>query len=225
MKKELPEWRPKAKVLDDVKRYFLGFHRNKREIYVRRKQIAERLKMRIRTLDRYLHHLAATGWMETVRRTPRTAIRQVKPAAIGASFGGSVGGSQEKEILGRKEQKQHHQCGDDVASNRPYLTASGDETELLAFAGVPHSASNVAFIRARTAAGVPIGQIRGAVAMALRRRVQAGNHAPIHSMKYFAGAIDEIVRFFGAGGGIDYCRFHEMRLKDDIRRQEGRDAA
>jgi len=224
MKKELPEWRPKAKVLDDVKRYFLGFHCNGREIYIRRKQIAEKLKMRVRTLDRYLHHLAATGWLETVRRTPRTAIRQVRPAAIGGSFGESFGGSQERETLRRTQQKQHH-WRDDVARTCPNPTASADELELLAFAGVQANAANLAVIRATVSTGVPTGQIRGAVALALHRRLGAGNHGRIHSMKYFDGAIEEIVRFFGPGGGMDYCQFREMRLRTEIRRQQERDPA
>lgn len=208
-----------------MKQYFLGFHRNHREIYIRRKSLAERLKMSVRTLDRYLHYLASTGWMGTVKRTPRTAIRQVRMAAIGGSVGESVGGSQEKEILGRKNQKQHHQP-DDAAQSCLNSDGSADELNLLALAGVPVNEVNLTFIRAKVAAGISIVQMRGAVAMTLRRRLQAGRRGPIQSLKYFSGAIYEIVQHFDVMmNGADYCRFHEVRLQTEIQRQQERDAA
>ncbi len=74
MKNNLTPWRPKPRVLEQVKQYFLGFAHNGREIYARRKKIAERLNMPVRTLDRYLHYLAETEWMETTERRPRIAL-------------------------------------------------------------------------------------------------------------------------------------------------------
>lgn len=73
------QWKPKPGTLARVKIYFQGYLANGRDIYARRKHIAERLQMSIRTLARYLAHLAAEGWIETVKRTARTAIRKVLP--------------------------------------------------------------------------------------------------------------------------------------------------
>ncbi len=71
------QWKPRPGMLARVQSYFEGYQANRRDIYARRKHIAERLGISIRTLARYLAHLAALGWIETVKRTARTAIRKV----------------------------------------------------------------------------------------------------------------------------------------------------
>ncbi len=214
-----------------VKQYFLGFRRNDRKIFMRRKRLAERLKLSVRTLDRYLHHLAETGWMETTKRTPRTAFRSVKVSAfggsVGESIGGSFGGSQKRKNPSKESfevgaHKQHHQP-DDVAAACP--DASGGELDLLVLAGVRRNSANVAYIRATVQKGIPIGLIRGAVCLALRRRFQAGNHGRVNSMKYFAGAIHEIVQVLGVSSDNEYFRFQESQLKREIREHKKRGAA
>ena len=70
-------WKPRQRTLAQVKGYFQGYLTNGRDIYARRKHIAARLGMSVRTLARYLAFLAAEGWIETVKRTARTAIRKV----------------------------------------------------------------------------------------------------------------------------------------------------
>jgi hypothetical protein len=125
MTKTLLPRRPKPAVLEKVKHHFLGFRHFQREIHAKRKPLASRLELSVRTLDRYLHHLAEIGWMETTRRTPRTAFRTVIAPAPGASVGGSpgesLGGSQKRESQKRKSlkeelegkpPKQHHQRDD-----------------------------------------------------------------------------------------------------------------
>ena len=71
------QWKPRPGMLSKVKSYFEGYQANRRDIYARRKHIAERLGISVRTLARYLAHLASLGWIETVKRTARTAIRKV----------------------------------------------------------------------------------------------------------------------------------------------------
>jgi len=71
------QWKPRPAMLAKVKGYFQGYLANGRDIYARRKHIAEKLGVSIRTLARYLAWLAADGWIETVKRTARTAIRKV----------------------------------------------------------------------------------------------------------------------------------------------------
>jgi hypothetical protein len=70
-------WKPLPHVLEKVKSYFRGYQVKAREIFARRKYIAAKLEMGVRTLARYLAHLAAEGWLKTVKRTPRTAFREV----------------------------------------------------------------------------------------------------------------------------------------------------
>ena len=76
-RKPAAPWKPRPYTLARVKIYFQGYLANGRDIYARRKHIAERLGISVRTLARYLAHLAAAGWIETVKRTARTAIRKV----------------------------------------------------------------------------------------------------------------------------------------------------
>ena len=70
-------WKPRPGMLARVKSYFEGYLRNGRDIYARRKHIAEKLGCSIRTLARYIAWLTAEGWIETIKRTARTAIRKV----------------------------------------------------------------------------------------------------------------------------------------------------
>lgn len=76
-RKPAAPWKPRPGTLARVKVYFQGYLAHGRDIYARRKHIAERLGMSVRTLARYLAHLTALGWIETVKRTARTAIRKV----------------------------------------------------------------------------------------------------------------------------------------------------
>lgn len=76
-RKPAAPWKPRPGTLARVKVYFQGYLANGRDIYARRKHIAERLGVSVRTLARYLAFLAAEGWIETVKRTARTAIRKV----------------------------------------------------------------------------------------------------------------------------------------------------
>lgn len=239
MKKKYPPWRPRPDVLEQVKQYFLGFVHCRREIHPQREHIAEKLGLKLRTLDRYLHHLYEWGWIETARRTPRTAIRTVKaslPSAVGGApgesvgesaggpLGGPPGGSQKKENheapswkrnLEAEAQKQHHQ-GDDVARPPSAIDASAEELDLLALAGVPRKPANIAHIRETVSAGVPMGHLRAAVCIALLRRIAAGNRSPVNAMKYFDGAVDEIVRVSGTTSSPQYFRHLENKLKREL---------
>jgi len=72
-----PEWNPVPATLARIQDYFQGYVANAREIYARRGHIARRIGITVRTLARYLKWLRDTGWIATIRRTPRTAYRQV----------------------------------------------------------------------------------------------------------------------------------------------------
>ena len=73
-------WNPVPATLARVKRYFEGYQANDREIFAKRSWIAVRLQMSVRTLARYLAYLRDVGWMATVQRKARTAIRKVLQA-------------------------------------------------------------------------------------------------------------------------------------------------
>jgi hypothetical protein len=90
--KKQTTWKPKPGTLARVKVYFEGYAANGRDIYARRKHIAERLGIGIRTLARYLAHLAAIGWIETAWRTARTAFRKVLAFVSSSSSSGPSSG-------------------------------------------------------------------------------------------------------------------------------------
>lgn len=236
MTKALPKWRPKPAVLEKVKCHFLGFLHFEREIYAQRKNLAPRLGLSVRTLDRYLHHLTEIGWMETTRRTPRTAFRAVKAAAfgglVGESPGGSsggpvgksVGGSQEKEnqerrslkeTLEGKPPRQHHR-GDDAGG-------STIEQEVLELGGLPETAANLKALRGFVSAGVPIEQIRGGVALGrLRHMSTPAAAAPIVSFNFFANPIAEAGETYGAAQLEHTIRKLNREL---LRQREGEEVA
>ena len=76
-KKPAAPWKPHPGRLAKFKNYFYGYVVNGRDIYARRKHIAERMGVSDRTVSRYIAYLVAEGWMETIRHTARTAIRKV----------------------------------------------------------------------------------------------------------------------------------------------------
>lgn len=73
----IPAWKPRPHLLESIKSYFNGYPAHGKDIYAKRKYIAKKLGISIRTLARYLAYLAEIGWMETAWRTPRTAVRRV----------------------------------------------------------------------------------------------------------------------------------------------------
>lgn len=77
-----PNWQPVPATLHKVKNYFLGYVASDREIFARRKWIAAKNEVSVRTLARYLKYLAESGWMTTIRRTARTAYRKVIKAPV-----------------------------------------------------------------------------------------------------------------------------------------------
>lgn len=94
-----PDWNPRPQMLAKFKSYFEGFAAHGRQIYIRREKIQAAFLKRgvsvsLRTIDRYLAWLTKSGWMETVKRTARTAIREVKkvfaPQRSGESNGESI---------------------------------------------------------------------------------------------------------------------------------------
>lgn len=72
-----PEWQPIPWKLERVKNYFRGYAAHDRDIRGRRQYQADKCRMPLSTFARYLRYLIQTGWMETVRRLPRLAIRVV----------------------------------------------------------------------------------------------------------------------------------------------------
>jgi hypothetical protein len=218
--KDLVPWHPQANDLEKVKQYFLGFVHNKREIRPQRKHIAKKLGMKVRTVDRYLRHLKEIGWMETTKRTPRTAFRTVTAASFGGSsggsFGGSFGGSQKKEdqeANSAKEtreaqpSKQHHQR-DDAA-------CTPEEQEILDLAEMRRSAANLKALREFVSAGVPIEQIRGGVALGRLRHMSNLAAGPIASFRFFANPIAEA----GEAYQPDQLEHSIRRLKRELSRR------
>lgn len=206
MKGKRSNWRPKPAVLESVKVYFLGFLHHQKEIYPKRSTIAKRLGIKVRTLDRYLHHLVETKWMETTKRTPRTAFRTVMGSAfggpvggsVGGPIGGSIGGSQEienqegnpsKENREGKTPKQHHQR-DDVACAR-------EEQEILELAGVRKSAANLKVLRDIVSAGFTDEQIRGGVALGRLRHMRNPAACAIASFRFYVNPIAEAREAYG----------------------------
>lgn len=72
-----PAWTPQAGLLYRIKDYFGGYMTAGKQIFCRRRHAAAKLGISVRTLARYLRHLSEVGWMVTIQRKARTAIRQV----------------------------------------------------------------------------------------------------------------------------------------------------
>lgn len=70
-------WMPSLGTLTRVQAYFSGYHVNGRQIFARRRHAAAKLGIAVRTLARYLKYLSEIGWMVTIARKARTAIRKV----------------------------------------------------------------------------------------------------------------------------------------------------
>jgi hypothetical protein len=83
-----PEWHPQPHIEAKLKNYLEGFAAHGRTIYARRKHIAAKLGIGVRTLARYLKHLTDAGWLQTVKRTARTAIRQLTESKEPRPFSG-----------------------------------------------------------------------------------------------------------------------------------------
>jgi hypothetical protein len=221
MTKETPAWCPRPSVLEKVKQYFLGFAHNDREIHARRKVIAKKLGMKVRTLDRYLHHLGKIEWMETSKRTPRTAIRTVKTSAFGGSVGGSLGGSdgasfggsQKKENQEASSPKETHEAGTPKQHHRrDDAECFQEEQEILELAGVRKSAANLKELRESLSA-FPIERVRGGVALGRLRHESSPSARPIVSFRFFASPIAEAAEVYGA----DQLEHTIQRLKRDLR--------
>jgi hypothetical protein len=60
-----------------VKQYFLGYAAYDRKIRNRRKYQADKVGLPLSTYARYLAYLIKTGWMKTLKRLPRLAIREI----------------------------------------------------------------------------------------------------------------------------------------------------
>lgn len=71
-------WKPQPHTLARVQSYLEGFRKFGMQIFAKRRYIAQRLGIHIATLSRYLRYLASIGWIETVRRTSRAAIRCIR---------------------------------------------------------------------------------------------------------------------------------------------------
>lgn len=76
-------WQPCRGTLGAIQAYFSGYQANGREIFPKRKTIVAAIKrlygltLSVRHLARYLRYLSEVGWMRTVKRKARTAIREV----------------------------------------------------------------------------------------------------------------------------------------------------
>ena len=75
-----PKWNPIAFILAKVKSYFMGYHVNGKPIKCRMKHAAKQIGIGVRTLFRYIAYLVAEGWMQTVKRRPRHAVRELNPS-------------------------------------------------------------------------------------------------------------------------------------------------
>ena len=71
------EWTPRPHILEKIKQYFRGYVAHDREIRARRKHQAKKIGLAFGTYVRYLGWLIKTGWMKTLKRCQRLAIREV----------------------------------------------------------------------------------------------------------------------------------------------------
>lgn len=70
-------WQPCIRTLERVKSYLRGFESHGRELHATMEYMADKLGMCPRNLSRYFAWLGAHGWLETIQRCARTAIRKV----------------------------------------------------------------------------------------------------------------------------------------------------
>lgn len=97
-------WTPRPHTLASIKSYLQGFQAHGRAIYARRRHIALKLGIGVRTLSRYLAHLAEVGWIRTIQRTARTAIRAILEP-VSKAAGASAGTS--KEVIPESRIQTH----------------------------------------------------------------------------------------------------------------------
>lgn len=108
-----PQWNPRPHTLAIVQEYFRGYEASGRAIYPKRKTVAAKLGIGVRTLSRYLHHLDVVGWLKTVCQRAYTAIRQVFLNVSDKPFAGPPAGtpikvtSQSTEELYKREVLSH----------------------------------------------------------------------------------------------------------------------
>lgn len=76
------QWNPRPHTLAKLKSYLAGFQAHSRAIYAKRRYIAARIGIGVRTLSRYLAYLHDVGWIATIQRTARTAIRKISAGAV-----------------------------------------------------------------------------------------------------------------------------------------------
>ncbi len=173
-----PAWSPQPHILASVQNYLRGFAAHGKAIYARRKHIAAKLGIAVRTLARYLAHLHDVGWLETVKRTARTAIRKVAESKVLRPFSGpSIEVTPEvprREVLStRQVEGRHHQRTDDADFLRRMEAEHGPEA-------------------VRT--GILLGKARRLI-----HEVNTGTLERVRSVRYFAGAIAEAARGLPAG--------------------------
>ncbi len=112
-------WQPVPATLEKIKNYFRGYVANDRPIFATRKYIAGQLGIAVRTLSRYLAFLKLERWIRTVKRTPRSAFREVSDPARRKYAGTSAGTSQRrlraKEVEVKTEVQHHPDDAESVA--------------------------------------------------------------------------------------------------------------
>ena len=83
-----PEWTPRPHIVAKIESYFRGFKAHSRACFARRKHIAKRIGIAVRTLARYLRWFSQTGRLETIKRTARMTYRQLKDKVQVTAFAG-----------------------------------------------------------------------------------------------------------------------------------------
>jgi hypothetical protein len=197
------QWKPRPWMLAKVKSYFEGYTANRRDIYARRKHIAEKLGVSIRTLARYLAWLAADGWIETIKRTARTAIRKVLSvhSVSSISVPSSVPPIEVKppgtNVLRRFFPSQHFfpTTGYLPRQHHPEMTLP-EADPIKKAAGIERlSEGDRVYVRNLKRSGLSLEVIRAGVLLGRARRImheaRVKTGEKIRSLRYFAGAIEE----------------------------------
>lgn len=203
-----PEWKPVPATLARIQDYFRGYAANAREIYARRGHIARRIGITVRTLARYLKWLREVGWIATIRRTSRTAYRQILKGPVPSAVPSQPPVSLLTEVPPEAQSQQHH--SESRCTSKP-----DDVACVLTERRIVQNPDSKPLQEAVWKVGPEV--VKRAIWLGcLRKMASVLNHGTtetISSARYFLPVVDEVQRTEVSQGYWDHVRSKLLRLE------------
>lgn len=174
-------------MLEKIKSYFRGYAMSGRQIFAKRKYLAEQFGIKVRTLTRYLAYLGI-DFLKTVKRTARTAYRQVVENRVaGPSAGPSIEVNPEVSVI---------VLSTSTETVRNDVEPVAELEQIRKAAGMDRlSEPDKRFVQELERRGTPKEAIKAGILLGRARKmcsdVNRGLRDPIRSLRYFADTIRE----------------------------------